>query len=618
MVSNLFLRVRTKYIVLLLGFLLSVKLWMSPSMMQLQYGPMPSYLLNIIGTVMVLFSFSFLFKRHRGRFIYAITVYALASVLIVFQIVYVRYYTRPVSMHVFLEFSNLHGLGNSIWALLSAADLVMLADIFLIPVFFFPPSGDLDAVKRKTRTAYCFFAGAIFLLLMPAHMKFIEKKPLLYPWKESENLLFYNIVEYQFIDFANSLMNGSRSLDRRDRRMVRKWLAQNNNDPSLHYRDAMYGVGKNKNIIVIQCESLANFVINRKYGNREITPNINRMLKESLYFRHHHAQNFHGGTADAELILFTSLYPPLKGSAFFRFPGNSYTALPKLLKDEGYSTAAIHGNQKSFWNRGESYPSMGIDVFYDAEKMFGKKEWINDDELVLNKSVSILKNLGKPFFSIIITIETHLGADLVNIDGYFNAIHKLDASLGKFIAGLKKEGLYDDSMVILYGDHPPYLKYKEIVRNNPSLAWIRTPGREVPFIMHIPGVQPAVISRITGQVDAYPAIAYVMGIGTEKYTGQVMGKNMITTNKSYALIYPDEYLSDEKQADPAELRHRKRAFEIGDLIIRSNFFAAYPAGGRGMKEPGKLKIVGKKHKNFMWAREGYREHDIPGAVDFFR
>jgi len=568
--------IRQNYYMPVLGLLLAIKLIISPSFMEIQYRPSAAYGLNIIGTILVLYSAWFLFRQNRHRFIYAFSVYALSSLLIVTQIVYIRYFTRPVSLYALLQLANLQGLGNSIWSLMSFSDLVMLFDVPFILLFLLPGNKKQIIERKKALSSMAFSLGMILMLIVPAHMKFVQNKPLLYPWREWENLIHYNIVEYQFIDFFITVTSRTRlSLNTQDQDQIKHWLEDNKKYNSFQYRDELFGIGKKKNIIVIQCEALGNFVINRKHNNGELTPNVNRLIKESMYFSHHHCQNFHGGTSDAELILLTSLFPLMKGSTFFRYPGNYYTALPTLLKEEGYTTAAFHGNQKSFWNRGESYPSLGIDEFYDAEKMFGKKEWINDDGKVFDKSISILKSLEKPFFSIIITIETHLGSDLLDINGYFEAIHKLDASLGKFIADLKQNGLYNDSIIILYGDHIPYLKYGEIVRRDSSLAWIQKPGREVPFVIHIPGVAPAVISRITAHVDAYPAIAYIMGIDPGKYAGHIMGKNMITTKESYALTYPDEYLSDDARVSPKELAHRKTAFDIGDLIIRSNYFSEY-------------------------------------------
>jgi len=63
-------------------------------------------------------------------------------------------------------------------------------------------------------------------------------------------------------------------------------------------------------------EALQHFVINSKMNGREITPNLNKLVKESLYFDNIYVQVAGGNTSDAEFMTNTSLYPAKEGAAY--------------------------------------------------------------------------------------------------------------------------------------------------------------------------------------------------------------------------------------------------------------------------------------------------------------
>ncbi|MED3923263.1 glycerol phosphate lipoteichoic acid synthase, partial [Priestia aryabhattai] len=78
-------------------------------------------------------------------------------------------------------------------------------------------------------------------------------------------------------------------------------------------------------------------------------------------------QTGQGKTADAELMMDTSLYGLPQGSAFSLKGRNTYQAAPAILDQEGgYTSAVLHGDYKTFWNRNEIYKQFGVDKFFDA------------------------------------------------------------------------------------------------------------------------------------------------------------------------------------------------------------------------------------------------------------
>jgi|GEM_PF-2458164 len=567
--------IRTWFPVTLLAVLLTYKVRLFLNFAELMLPPQ-LYWLNIPGIIFILWSPLLLIKNNRRRFITALTMYAFFSFVIVVQLIYLRYYTRPFSIHVLFMLGNLQGLGPSIWTLISFRDIVLLTDSIFMAFFLTRIPAASTEPRSGRQSAMIAAAGILMVLIAPLRDKFIYDRDLINIWREEVNLSNYNAVGYFFFDIAITLSSRlNEKLTPGELKSVESWFKKNKkNNPTLS-QDPLFASGKGKNLILIQCEALADFAVKRVYKGKEVTPTLNRFIDESLYFSRYHCQNFHGGSSDAEFVLLTSLLPPLKGSTFFRFPHNQYLTLPKLLKRRGYRTLAIHGNQSSFWNRGETYPSMGIDVFYDSLKLFGKNQWVNDDRGAFEKAIKILIKEKQPFFGIIITIETHLGGDLTNVGGYLRAIEKLDENLNYLLGELKKSGIYDNSVIALYGDHPPYLDYEKIKTSKKEYSWIIKPGREIPMVIHIPGVRGQTINKVTAHADGFPALAHIMGIEPKEYAGSIMGKNPFAPGKGWAQVYPDEYISDETNTSLEELSQRKRGFHISDMIIRSNFFKRY-------------------------------------------
>lgn len=119
----------------------------------------------------------------------------------------------------------------------------------------------------------------------------------------------------------------------------------------------LQGIAKDKNLIIIQMESFQNFLLGLKLDGQEITPNLNKVMKDSLYFPNFYQMVGQGNTSDAEFVVNTSFYIPPRGAATMSYVDKVLPSLPRVLKENGYQTATFHTNVVEFWNRGELYDS---------------------------------------------------------------------------------------------------------------------------------------------------------------------------------------------------------------------------------------------------------------------
>lgn len=167
-----------------------------------------------------------------------------------------------------------------------------------------------------------------------------------------------------------------------------------------------------RNVIIIQMESMQSFLLGYTMDGAEITPVMNKLMREHVYFPKFYQQVGQGNTSDAEFVVNTSYYIPPNGAASQEYAEKSLPSLPKLLKKNGYQTATFHTNGVEFWNREELYTALGFDHYYDQE-FFGDEDLLMfgaSDEVLYNKSADKLIEMratGKPFYAHVISMTAH-------------------------------------------------------------------------------------------------------------------------------------------------------------------------------------------------------------------
>lgn len=306
-----------------------------------------------------------------------------------------------------------------------------------------------------------------------------------------------------------------------------------------------FGVARGRNLIIIQVESLENAVVGEKINGQEITPHLNKLASEGLYFPNYYAPIGPGSTADAEFSTLNSLYPLMDKVAFLQYAKNEYTALPELLTNNGYHTFALHGDVPSFWNRANMYPKLGY------EKWFGKKEYtipraigIYDlgDEDFFSQSIPKLQTFPQPFMATLITLTSHapfqLPADLQKLTipptstlsqlhrDYVQSVHYTDAAIGTFIAQLKTANLYDNSLIVIFGDHGSFTKIGSGLGKNQT-AFGELQNSQVPLIILAPGAKLNGVNQMpASHLDFYPTIAHLLGM---TLPSTIFGQDILAT-----------------------------------------------------------------------------------------
>jgi phosphoglycerol transferase MdoB-like AlkP superfamily enzyme len=304
------------------------------------------------------------------------------------------------------------------------------------------------------------------------------------------------------------------------------------------------GVHKGRSVILIQVESLASWTVGTKVNGRPVTPNLDRLIKTSWYAPNMQTQIGRGNTSDAEFTANTSLLGSKTGPASYEWGGKALPSLPRLVRAKGYDAMTFHPNDIDFWRRDRLYRALGFSRWY-ARPDFPTYDNVGigaSDKVLFAKVADVIeakRKAGKPFLAEVVTLSSHspynagsrrsdmvLPASLKGtaIGKYLASLRFADAQLGTFIDRLKRDGLWDDTVIVLYGDHfgvRPWGKGNVPLTAAEKAMIPQILGRPsqagdmyaVPFVVHLPGQTAGKrIDTVFGQVDIMPTITDVLGI----------------------------------------------------------------------------------------------------------
>lgn len=477
------------------------------------------------------------------------------SLLILTDILYLRFYSDLFSLRNLALTGQMSEIADSILALMKPLDLIYFADIplFLIAAIRVPAADGVKlkrAITRMAASCALFFAGWTFVAWKIDDYDRAVRGAIRSLWDRPSVAVSTGTLVYHFADARNII---DETLTRQayaaeDEKKIHSWLAARNK-PSIGDEAPAAG----KNLIIIQVESLQGFTVGLTMNDVEVTPNINRLTQESLYFPKTYNQTASGNSSDAEFMVNTSLFPTAKGVAYMRFAKNKFHSLGTTMKSMGYRTIAFHGDRPGFWNRNHMYPSLGF------ERYITKNEFVNDEGIGLGLSdrsffeqslgyLTELRDGGKPFFAFLVTLTSHypfnfaalreqvtdlpLG-DLEDtmLGNYLRSVHYTDKYLGLFIEGLSREGLLENSVVVVYGDHPAIPRSEsaalgELLGRNLSSSPQWRSVQQVPLLIRIPGGHfLGTIDTPTGQMDVGPTLASIMGFSLPG----AFGRNLMNT-----------------------------------------------------------------------------------------
>ena len=573
----------------------------------------------------------FLFFKGKKAFWFIFIGGFLLTFLLYANVVYFRFFSDFLTFSTLNQAGNVESMGGAVSASFKWYDFVYFIDTIIYLAILIFKRKWLDNRAFSKRFVPVVMATSVALFFLNLAFAETDRPELLTRTFDHKYLVKYlgpyNFTVYDGVKtIENNQQKALASED--DLTKVLNYTKQKRTEPNPEY----YGAAKKKNIIKIHLESFQTFLINKKVNGKEVTPFLNKLSsgnQDFTYFPNFFHQTGQGKTSDSEFTMDNSLYGLPQGSAYSLKGDNTYQSLPAILdQKQGYTSNVMHGDYKTFWNRDQVYKHFGIDNFYDATYYD-----MSDDNIVnlglkdkpfFKASADYQSKMKKPFYSHLITLTNHYPFTLdeedasidkpntgdSTVDGYIQTAHYLDQALEEYITDLKKKGLYDNSVIMIYGDH-----YGISENHNNAMEKLLgekiTPAKftdlnRTGFWLKVPGKSGGVNKEYAGQMDVMPTLLHLVGIDSKNYL--MFGSDMfskqhnnvvpfrngdfITEDYKYVngKIYSnkDNELLTEKPKDfDKNKKQVEKDLEMSDSVLNGDLFRFYKNPDFKKVNPGK-------------------------------
>lgn len=587
-------------------------------------------------------------KNTKVFYILSFFLYALLNILLIANALYYREFSDFITITAALASSKVSaGLGDSAINLLRPWDLIYILDVIILIYLYNRKKVTFDTKPVNKRASFAVTALSALLFSINLFLAEIDRPELL-SRGFSNTYVVRALGLPAFLGYDGNQTYKTHKVrseaDPSEIEPVKEYVASHYASPNSDY----FGIGKGKNVIVIHLESFQQFLIDYKLKvdekEYEVTPFINSLYhsNETFSFSNFFHQVKAGKTSDAETLMETSLFGLNQGSFFVQYGAqNTQQAAPFILSETGgYTSAVFHGNSGSFWNRNNTYKKFGYNYFFDQSYMStltkeNSFQYGLNDKVMFADSIKYLEHLQQPFYTKFITVSNHypyqnlLGDDVgfplaqtndETINGYFATANYLDSSLKAFFDYLKSSGLYENSIIVMYGDHYGISNSRntalaELLGKDPE-TWTDYDNvmlQRVPYMIHVPGMTKGFVSNtFGGEIDALPTLEHVLGIDSKNFIQ--LGQDLLSPDNSQIVafrtsgnyvtpkytVYSGRVYNTETRVEitnpdettSAELQTYKEAaakqLSISDEIQTGDLLRFYTESGLGILDSSKI------------------------------
>ena len=235
-------------------------------------------------------------------------------------------------------------------------------------------------------------------------------------------------------------------------------------------QNAYTGMFSGKNLVSICAEAFSNLAL-----DPELTPTLYKLANEGFVFENFYNPVWGVSTSDGEYTTCTSLLPKSGVWSHYLSGKNDMPfTMGNQLGQLGYSTNAYHNNTYDYYRRDVSHPNMGYVYKGIGNGLEMDDEWPRSDLQMFEKTIPEYIHSDK-FHTYYMTVSGHLNynfsgnamsykhmekvADLPYCESgraYIACQIELDLAVAYLLEQLAKEGILDDTVIVLSGDHYPY------------------------------------------------------------------------------------------------------------------------------------------------------------------
>ena len=480
-----------------------------------------------LGIILIIGSIGY-FIKPKNQYKYFFTWICIFSLIGLINSIYYVFYSSFASIGELASLSQTETVTGSIWEKIRIHYLIFIA----FPIIFNLIHKKLSSSsyynfincieKSKKMVLSTLIIGILFVSLSFVFAQKSDYSRLKKQWNRLYIVDRFGVLLYQGNDIVQTLTPKINSLfGYEDALKLFNDYYSSEDNQKYKEKNKYTNILNGYNIIFVHMESIQNFVMDLKFHGEEITPNLNRLAKEGMFFSNFYPQVSTGTSSDTEFTLLSSLMPASSGTVFVSYYNRNYNTIPKILKDNGYFTFSMHGNLASMWNRSKAHPSLGYESMYFEESFtYTDEDVINlgiNDKLFFEESIPILENIEREhtnYMGTIITLSNHSPFTFIDkygefdfseevevlneqtnqlekittnylmgtpVGNYLTSVHYADSALGDFLTYINNSSAFDNTLFVFYGDHDAKLTRKEInylYNHNPLNGEVYNEGDE--------------------------------------------------------------------------------------------------------------------------------------------
>ena len=555
------------------------------------------FILSDLVILLLICSFSFLVKK---RNLYFLIFSIILSSICCINSVYYNNYNDFASVYLFETMFQAFKLpSEAVTSVFQVSDFIFIWQILLMIILYRMNKYEKNVINFKRSLLVTFSLFVIILLTCTSN----DIYRFTHDWNKSYVVRNFGIYSYQVNDIFTVMKKFiCPNCGKDEAQVIVDEYFRNKGTEENEYTN----IFKDKNILFIHAESVQQMFLNSEINNQVITPNLNKLASEGLYFSNYYSQESVGTSSDTEFTITNSILPVATGTVFINYDYNNYQSMIKSFEEIGYYTFSMHGNICEYWNRSQMYQAIGYDRFY-CYNDYDLTDQIGiglSDKSFFSQSADIISDINNnhdKFYGTLIMLTNHtpfyndgkVEFDVGNMEGtkignYLKLLHYADEAIGEFITKLDDLGVLEDTVIVIYGDHDAKFtikQYEEYLGKDIDFYEYEQLTK-VPLIIWAKDKQvQGEITKIMGAYDVMPTLAnmfdfeYEYALGHDIFsidenivvfpngnwvTDKVYYNNQLSDYKVYNEV-SEEYLKENEEK-------AKKVVEISNYLIRYNLF----------------------------------------------
>ncbi len=586
--------------------------------------------------ILILTAFGYFFKpKHQYKYLLVCSI--VLSAICIINTVYYSNYISFASVSLLKTASELGGYTDAVFEnILELKDFIFLFQIFALTFVHIQLRKKkyydkvVEVEKGKVRFLNTLVVALITLGFFISMLTSVDISRLNRQWNRPSIVMEFGIYTYQVSDIFTSVrttVNEMFGYDEAYKTFREYYESKDTNENTNEYTNLFEG----KNVLVIHGESFQGFTMNLKFNGQELTPNLNRLASEGIYFSNFYSQESVGNSSDSEFTSLTSLLPSSSGTVFMNYFNRDYETILKLLEEKNYYTFSMHANNGGAWNRDVAYRYLGYNDFYYYKKDFNIDEVIGlglSDKSFFRQAVEKIRNINdvsSNWYGTLVMLTNHTpfsdiqehsdySVDYITeevdeetneaitvpwlegtrIGNYLKSVHYADEAVGQLIEDLDASGLLDNTIIVFYGDHDCKLKksefnklyqseyYQDVLIDKENTVGVIDEftyelNRKVPFIIwskdKVGTKYNQEVKEVMGMIDVMPTLSNMLGV-KPKYA---LGSDMFSIDSNVVVFPSGNWLTNKLYYNSSKNEFRQLDLESSidmDYIDYYNNYAS--------------------------------------------